>query len=105
MEEQFREETGKNGHQSVARVRCIVRGIVQGVGFRWFVLQRARRWRVTGWVRNNRDGSVSMEMQGSRDTLEMMRDEIRQGPSWSHVESVEVKEIPIVVGEHGFQVW
>lgn len=98
-------EQSQRDRQSVARVRCIVRGVVQGVGFRWFVLQRARRRKVTGWVRNNRDGSVSMEMQGSRDTLEMMCDEIRQGPSWSHVESVEVKEIPVVVGERGFQVW
>lgn len=110
MEEQFREkigkeETGKNAHQSVARVRCVVRGVVQGVGFRWFVLQRARRWKVTGWVRNNRNGSVSLEMQGSRDSLEMMRDEISQGPSWSRVDSVNMREIPVVTGERGFQVW
>jgi acylphosphatase len=98
-------ERSQRDHQSVARVRCVVRGVVQGVGFRWFVLQRARRWKVTGWVRNNRDGSVSLEMQGSRDALQMMRDEIDQGPSWSRVDSVDVTEISVVAGERGFQVW
>jgi acylphosphatase len=105
MGKQPQEEAGKRDCQSVARVRCVVRGVVQGVGFRWFVLQRARRWRVTGWVRNNLDGSVSLEIQGSRDALEMMHDEISQGPSWSRVDSVDATEIPVVAGERGFQVW
>ncbi len=92
-------------NQSIARLRCIVRGRVQGVGFRWFVLQRARRWNVTGWVRNNDDGSVSLEMQGSHDALEMMHHEITHGPSWSHVESVTLTHIPIISGERRFLVF
>lgn len=96
----------QDGHRdpSTLRVRCVVRGVVQGVGFRWFVLQRARRWQVTGWVRNDPDGSVSVEMQGPRDALEMMRGEIGQGPSWARVESVGMREMPVREGERGFRV-
>jgi acylphosphatase len=48
----------------VKRIRAIVRGDVQGVGFRAATAQEARRAQIAGWVRNLRDGSVEVEAEG-----------------------------------------
>ena len=49
--------------------RFLVRGRVQGVGFRWFVEREAHILGIAGWVRNNADGSVEVLAQGTRDQL------------------------------------
>ena len=49
--------------------RFVVRGRVQGVGFRWFVEREAHILGIAGWVRNNADGSVEILAQGTRDQL------------------------------------
>ena len=49
--------------------RFLVRGRVQGVGFRWFVEREAHLLGIAGWVRNNHDGSVEVLAQGTRDQL------------------------------------
>ena len=49
--------------------RFLVRGRVQGVGFRWFVEREAHMLGIAGWVRNNHDGSVEVLAQGTRDQL------------------------------------
>jgi acylphosphatase len=49
--------------------RFVVRGRVQGVGFRWFVEREAHILGIAGWVRNNADGSVEVHVQGTRDQL------------------------------------
>jgi acylphosphatase len=67
------------------RVRVIVRGFVQGVGFRWFVAARARALGVSGWVANRRDGAVEVEAEGARDALEALVAQLRQGPSRARV--------------------
>ncbi len=67
----------------------IVRGRVQGVGFRAFVEHEAERRSVEGWVRNRRDGSVEAVFAGSPETVEGMIEACRKGPPVSHVHTVE----------------
>lgn len=61
-------------------------GRVQGVGFRWFVLAQAQRLGITGWVRNNRDGTVELEAAGNADALNILRERVQQGPPAARVD-------------------
>lgn len=72
------------------RLSARITGRVQGVGFRNFTRTRARRLGVTGWVRNERDGSVRLEAEGPRETLDSLVEAIRQGPRMARVENVEL---------------
>jgi acylphosphatase len=66
--------------------RVIVRGQVQGVGFRDFVMRSAQQHRAQGWVRNRRDGSVEAVVSGSDRAVQAMLDACRRGPPGSRVE-------------------
>ena len=55
----------------------VVRGRVQGVGFRWFVEHEAHILGIAGWVRNNANGSVEILAQGTRDQLSGLRSRLR----------------------------
>jgi len=63
-------------------------GRVQGVGFRYFTLRTARKLGITGWVRNRSDGSVEAVAEGHERLLADFEAAIRQGPSFSHVETI-----------------
>lgn len=67
-----------------------VTGRVQGVGFRWYCLQRARQLDLTGWVKNNVDGSVSTYVEGDRGAIEAFLGEVKLGPASAHVASVNL---------------
>ena len=69
--------------------RYLVRGRVQGVGFRWFVEREARMLGVAGWVRNNADGAVEVFAQGTREQLSALRDRLQQGPRAARVDDVD----------------
>ena len=66
----------------------IVRGRVQGVGFRWFTARAANDHDVTGFVRNLPDGTVEIHAQADAENLELFKHVIEQGPSSSHVTEV-----------------
>lgn len=66
-----------------------VRGRVQGVGFRWFVRERARALGLTGWVRNTPDGAVEVLAFGNEDALDKLRNLLSLGPSGARVSEVE----------------
>lgn len=66
-----------------------VRGRVQGVGFRWFVRERARALGLTGWVRNRDDGSVEVLALGNEASLRQLRHLLGTGPSGASVSAVE----------------
>jgi acylphosphatase len=70
--------------------RVVVRGRVQGVGFRAFVEDEARRRRLAGWVRNRRDGSVEAVFAGSVDDVDGMMAAVRHGPPSARVDVVDV---------------
>jgi len=69
--------------------RLRIRGLVQGVGYRWSMLQQARHLGVDGWVRNRRDGSVEAAVAGPPLALEAMVAWAKRGPPGSSVASVE----------------
>ena len=73
-----------------ARAHVVVHGIVQGVGFRFACRREAAANGLTGWVRNNYDGSVEAVFEGERSDVEEMVDWCRNGPSPAHVRSVDV---------------
>jgi acylphosphatase len=72
--------------------RYIVRGRVQGVGFRWFVDYEARQLGLVGWVRNNIDGSVEVLATGTEQQHATLRGKLQNGPRAARVD--DVKEIP-----------
>ena len=76
------------------RLEAIVHGVVQGVGFRWFVTRVASRLDLTGWVANEVDGAVRVVAEGSPARLEELEAAIRTGPSGAVVERVETWRQP-----------
>jgi acylphosphatase len=84
--------------------RFIVRGRVQGVGFRWFVEREAHLLKIAGWVRNNADGTVEVLAQGRRDKLAGMKSRLQEGPRAARVDNVQESEAEQVAGLSSFQV-
>jgi acylphosphatase len=84
--------------------RFLVRGRVQGVGFRWFVEREAHILQIAGWVRNNADGSVEVLAIGTRDQLTGLRSRLQEGPRAARVDNVEESETEPVKGLNSFQV-
>ncbi len=75
-------------------VHIIVRGRVQGVGFRWWTLSSAGRHGVCGFVGNRPDGSVEIFAEGDGRSLDLFTSDVKAGPPLSRVESVEAKSVP-----------
>lgn len=73
------------------RLVANLEGRVQGVGFRFFTRQNARRLGLTGWVRNDPDGSVTVVAEGDREQLEELARSIREGPRTAVVEQVDLE--------------
>lgn len=71
---------------SIRRLR--VRGVVQGVGFRWFVREEARALGLRGWVRNEPTGEVLLEVAGAEAALDTLVAALHRGPPASHVSGV-----------------
>lgn len=85
-------------------VRVVIRGHVQGVGFRWWTAGRARDLGLDGWVRNRRDGTVEAVFRGPMSAVGRMLDECRQGPPSGRVDAVaESAAAPDEAGEGGFE--
>jgi acylphosphatase len=76
----------------VASVDVKVQGRVQGVSFRWHTQKQATRLGVTGWVRNEPDGSVAAHFEGEADSVDELVDWCRHGPIGSRVSGVSVRE-------------
>lgn len=71
-----------------------VTGIVQGVGYRFYVQREALNRELTGWVKNKEDGSVEIEVVGSTDLLDDFLKSVKQGPRFSKVEQITVQPLP-----------
>ncbi len=84
--------------------RFVVRGRVQGVGFRWFVEREASTLGVAGWVRNNFDGSVEVLAMGTREQLAALRARLREGPRAARVDDVEESPAPPDPGLKTFRI-
>ena len=84
-------------HSNLPR-HVTVRGQVQGVGFRYFVVQRVldirdRNLGLEGWVRNRSDGTVEALIKGAPDAIEAMLSDLRSGPSGARVETVRLVDL------------
>ncbi|UAL29248.1 acylphosphatase [Nocardioides rotundus] len=80
----------------------VVRGMVQGVSYRWTTQQEAERLHVRGWVRNEPDGSVRAHLEGEPEQVAELVAWMRQGPSGAQVESVDEQQGE-VEGVSGFR--
>jgi len=78
----------------VKAVRVLVKGRVQGVGYRFFASQEARRFGLTGQVHNLPDGSVEAEAEGPIAQLERWVAALRKGPSLAHVTRLQAEWLP-----------
>jgi len=74
--------------------RLVIRGRVQGVGFRYFFERTARRLGITGWVRNRADGSVEAVVDGTADAVEEITAWARHGPDGARVDNLELSNVP-----------
>ena len=90
--------------KTVEARRFVVRGRVQGVGFRWFVEREAHILGISGWVRNNTDGSVEVMAQGTRDQLSGLQSRLREGPRAARVDVVEQAEAKPSAGINSFRI-
>ena len=84
------------------RKHIVFKGWVQGVGFRYRAIVAANKHGVTGWVRNDPDGSVSMEIQGTEEQIDKVIISLEQG-AYIQIDNLEVKTIPVEEGERGFR--
>lgn len=87
----------------VAR-RYLIRGRVQGVGFRYFTQAAAVREGVHGWVRNSPDGRVEVAAEGEADAIERFERQIRRGPAGARVDHVAAAEEHAAGGHTAFTI-
>lgn len=73
-------------------VEVVVRGRVQGVGFRAWTESEARALELSGWVRNEADGSVRAALGGEAGAVDRMLARLREGPAQGRVDALEVTE-------------
>jgi acylphosphatase len=84
--------------------RYLVRGRVQGVGFRWFVEREAKTLGIAGWVRNNPDATVEVLAVGTAEQLDALGASLERGPRAARVDRVEQTEAPPVSGLTEFSI-
>ena len=78
----------------ISRLRVIVSGRVQGVGYRYFVQSEASGLGLVGYVRNLPNGDVELEAEGPADNLDQLILALRRGPSFSRVIEMKVSDQP-----------
>ncbi len=81
-----------------------ISGIVQGVFFRRFTWEHARRLGVTGWVRNLMDGRVEAVLEGEEDAVKTLIERLHEGPPAAHVTHVEVVDEPYTGEFEDFEI-
>ena len=85
------------------RLTAVVRGEVQGVGFRWAVQRQAGQLGLTGYAENLPDGTVRIEAEGDPDRLDQLEAFLHQGPRWAEVASLDSQRTPATGEFHRFE--
>lgn len=83
--------------------KILIKGRVQGVGYRSFVSKVARGFSLKGYVKNKPDGTVQIEAEGNKKVLDKFVTTCKIGPGWASVEKIDVIETPIQ-GYQGFSI-
>ena len=81
-----------------------VKGQVQGIGYRFFVVQAAQKLSLTGWVRNCSNGDVECEVQGKKEAIEIFVRHLETGHTFARVENIFKEPIPDRSKEEGFDI-
>jgi acylphosphatase len=84
------------------RQRIVFYGWVQGVGFRYWARHAANLYGATGWVRNNSDDTVTMEIQGTQEQIDQVITALKNGRFIS-IERMEVTALPVIEEERTFR--
>ena len=87
----------------VAR-RFLITGMVQGVGYRFFVLRAAARHQVLGTVRNMPDGGVEVIAEGEREDMDEFKKDLATGPSMAIVTDIDEIDLPVTGLYRDFRV-
>ena len=87
---------------NVIRQHIVFTGYVQGVGFRWRARQAANLYGCTGWVHNEWDGSVIMEIQGTQEQIDQVIMSVEQG-RYVQIHNMSVKNMLVDENENGFR--
>ena len=88
----------------VVRLEATVRGRVQGVGFRYFVLRQAKMLGLSGWVSNESDGTVRTVAEGSEAAIDRFQDALTEGPPGAIVDDIRAVRMPGSGTFDGFSV-
>lgn len=88
----------------MAAIQATIKGMVQGVGFRYYTQRAAKRLGVCGWVRNLPDGNVEVEAVGSKETLERFIGELESGPTFARVDEIDLKWLDAEPGHQSFSI-
>jgi acylphosphatase len=88
----------------IKQYQLLVKGRVQGVGYRASAAEKARQLGLVGWVRNLADGRVELCIEGETEQLQQMIDWARQGPRFAEVSDIELSEKDTVSGLIDFDI-
>jgi len=85
-------------------VNCRVHGVVQGVGFRAWTARQARELNLSGWVKNDDDGSVLVQAAGFESDIETFVEELKVGPAGAQVSKLDLEYFVATEQEVGFRI-
>jgi acylphosphatase len=91
--------------ESPVRVRILVGGRVQGVGFRAFAARTATQLDLTGGVRNLDDGRVELDVEGKREVIETLIHKLKTGPPAARVTKIETEWSAATRQYSNFSIW
>ena len=77
------------------KYNIIVRGEVQGIGYRYFIVREAARFRIGGWVRNLSNGEVELLAEGEKEVLDDFTNAIRTKHSWARIDDIKISKTEI----------
>ncbi len=85
-------------------VKLTVSGMVQGVGFRWFIKQKATKFGLNGTVRNMANGNVEIEVEGEEERVNALIRFAKAGPSFSRVSEVNIEKKTLTNSYKSFEI-
>ena len=103
LQQDEREIDSMRDMDNVIRKHIVCHGWVQGVGFRYRARQAAEAFGATGWVRNEPDGSVAMEIQGTEEQIDKIIIAIERG-TYVRIEHMDIRKMPVEEEERGFRI-